>query len=183
MRLSKFRISFVIIIATFFIVVNDGRAGQKFLPLMTVPNVELTRYMGVWYEIARLDHFFQKGCLGSTATYVLKPDGEVEVLNRCVNEKDHSMREAKGRAWLAAPGDNSRLKVSFFWPFRTDYWIIDLGKEYEYAVVGDPDRKYLWVLSRTPAMDDAVYKKILDSAAAQGFAIDRLVRKPLSRSL
>ncbi len=184
MRLLRFFITLTLAVATIFSAVTDGRTAEKHPPLMTVPNVDLSRYMGVWYEIARIDHFFQKGCLGSSATYTPKPGGEIEVLNRCVKEKDRSVHEVKGRAWVAPGyGDNARLKVSFFWPFRTDYWIIDLGNEYEYAVVGDPDRKYLWILSRTPAMDDALYKKALDLAAAQGFAIDRLVRKPLPRDL
>lgn len=148
------------------------------LPVSSVQSVDLTRYMGVWYEIARLDHFFQEGCRGSTATYTLLPTGEVEVINRCIKEKDNSQREAKGRAWSVDPNGNARLKVSFFWPFRTDYWIIDLGREYEYAVVGSPNRKYLWILARKPAMEKDVYKHILDLVAKQGFDIERLVRKP-----
>ena len=104
------------------------------------------------------------------------PDGEVEVINRCVNEKDGRLREAKGRAWSVDPDGNARLKVSFFWPFRGDYWIIDLGKEYEYAVVGSPNRKYLWILARQPAMDDSVYKGILERLTSQGFSVEQLVR-------
>lgn len=182
MRRSLFFIHIAILTATLFSA-GDGRAAQEPPPLATVQNVDLARYMGAWYEIARFDHFFQKGCLGSSAAYSLLPDGEIEVINRCVNEKDGSVREAKGRAWSVDPGGNARLKVSFFWPFRTDYWIIDLGKEYEYAVVGDPKRKYLWILARKPVMDDVVYKRILDAAARQGFDIDRLVRKSLPRKL
>ena len=165
--------------ATLFIAVTDSCTAQGLPPLVTVQNVDLPRYMGGWNEIARFDHFFQKGCLGSSATYTLKPDGEIDVINRCVNDKDGSLREVKGRAWSVDSGSNARLKVSFFWPFRTDYWIIDLGKEYEYAVVGDPKRQYLWILARKPAMDEAVYKRILDLAARQGFDVERLVRRPL----
>jgi len=166
--------------AALFLVVRESRATQESLPLVTVQNVDLARYMGVWYEIARFDHFFQKGCLGSSAAYSLLPDGEIEVINRCVDDKDNRLREAKGRAWSVDSSGNARLKVSFFWPFRTDYWIIDLGKEYEYAVVGDPKRQYLWILARKPLMDEVVYKRILDLASRQGFAVDRLVRRPLS---
>lgn len=104
--------------------------------------------MGVRHEIARIDHFFQKGCIKGSATYSLLPDGEIEVINRCVNEKDGRLREAKGRAWSVDQKGNARLKISFFWPFREDYWIVDLGKEYEYAVVGSPNRQYLWILAR-----------------------------------
>jgi len=157
---------------------TDCKATNDPLPVTSVQNVDLTRYMGVWYEIARLDHFFQEGCRGSTASYTLKPDGEVEVVNRCIKEKDNSLRQAKGRAWSVDPNGNGRLKVSFFWPFRTDYWIIDLGKEYEYAVVGSPNRKYLWILARKPVMDNDVYKRILGLVAKEGFDVGRLVRKP-----
>jgi len=181
MRRSLFFIQIALLMATQFIVVRDGRTAQEPLPLITVQNVDMVRYMGLWYEIARFDHFFQKGCLGSSATYSLLPDGEIEVINRCVNDKDSSLREVKGRAWSDDSSSNARLKVSFFWPFRTDYWIIDLGKEYEYAVVGDPKRQYLWILARKPVMDEAIYKRIIDVAARQGFSIDRLVRRPLPR--
>jgi apolipoprotein D and lipocalin family protein len=108
----------------------------------------------------------------------LSPTGEVEIINRCVKEKDNSPREAKGHAWSVDPNGNARLKVSFFWPFRTDYWIIDLGREYEYAVVGSPNRKYLWILARKPVMEKDVYKRILDLVAKQGFDVGKLVRKP-----
>lgn len=93
-----------------------------------------------------------------------------------MNEKDGCLREAKGRAWSVDPEGNSRLKVSFFWPFRGDYWIVEIGKEYEYAVVGAPNRRYLWILARQSVMDDSVYKGILERLMSQGFAVDELVR-------
>ena len=168
-----------ILIVASLLFVKDGCAAKELPTLATVPKVDLARSMGVWYEIARFDHYFQKGCLGSSAAYTLLPDGEVEVINRCVSEKDNSQREVKGRAWSVDPDGNARLKVSFFWPFRTDYWIIDLGKDYEYVVVGAPSREYLWIMARKPVMQEAVYKNILDLVANQGFVTGRLVRKPL----
>jgi apolipoprotein D and lipocalin family protein len=168
----------IISIVALVMVTMDCNATNDPLPVTPVQNVDLARYMGLWYEIARFDHFFQEGCRGSTATYTLTPNGEVEIINRCVKEKDSSLREAKGHAWSVDPKGNARLKVSFFWPFRTDYWIIDLGREYEYAVVGSPNRKYLWILARKPMMETDVYKHILDLIAKQGFDIGRLVRKP-----
>jgi apolipoprotein D and lipocalin family protein len=169
-------ISIVTVVLVMF--VKDCNATNDPHPVTSVQNVDLARYMGLWYEIARFDHFFQEGCRGSTASYTLSPAGEVEVINRCVKEKDNSLREAKGRAWSVDPNGNGRLKISFFWPFRTDYWIIDLGREYEYAVVGSPNRKYLWILARKPVMDKDVYKHILDLVAKQGFDLEKLVRKP-----
>ena len=144
--------------------------GNKLPPLQTVAQVDLNRYLGLWYEIGRYPNSFQKGCLDSTAIYSARPDGEIDVLNSCRDMQDGSLREAKGRAWVVDNTTNARLKVSFFWPFRGDYWIIDLGREYEYAVVGTPDRKYLWILSRTPEMSIDILEKILQNVEKQGFA-------------
>ncbi|MBT1074005.1 lipocalin family protein [Geobacter grbiciae] len=138
-------------------------------PLLTVEYVDLNRYVGTWHEIARYPNSFQKGCLGSTASYTLRQDGEIDVVNSCRDAEEGEIRQAKGRAWVVDKTTNARLKVSFFWPFRGDYWIIDMGKEYEYAVVGTPNRKYLWVLSRTPVMDDTVYAAIMERVRQLGF--------------
>ena len=132
-------------------------------PLQTVPHVDLTRYMGTWYDVASFPQRFQKGCTGTVATYTLRADGTVEVLNRCArNSLDGKVTVARGRARIVDRKSNARLKVTFFWPFWGDYWIIDLGKDYEYAVVGHPNRNYLWVLSRTPTMAPEVYEGILE---------------------
>lgn len=144
-------------------------------PLQTVERVDLDRYVGLWYEIGRYPNRFQKGCLDSTAMYTARPDGKIDVLNSCRDEHDGSLREAKGRAWVVDNTTNARLKVSFFWPFRSDYWIIDLGREYEYAVVGTPDRKYLWILSRTPEMSTDILEKILQNVEKQGFVRDNIL--------
>lgn len=144
-------------------------------PLQTVDHVDLNRYLGLWYEIGRYPNSFQKGCMASTALYTARPDGGIDVLNRCRDEQDGRFREAKGRAWVADKESNARLKVSFFWPFRGDYWIIDLGREYEYAVVGTPNRKYLWILCRTPEMQPEILEKILQNVENQGFVRDNLL--------
>jgi apolipoprotein D and lipocalin family protein len=127
--------------------------------LEVVSSVDLGRYTGTWYEIARYPHKFQKGCIGSRATYALRDDGNLSVLNECYEESDKSkLRSAKGKAWIVDKDTNAKLKVSFFWPFSGHYWIIDLGKKYEYAVIGHPKRKYLWILCRTQVMDEQVYE-------------------------
>ena len=153
---------------------RHGAAPQP-PPLQTVTHVDLNRYLGLWYEIGRYPNSFQKGCLGSTAMYTARPDGEINVLNGCRDKQDGSLREAKGRAWVVDSASNARLKVSFFWPFRGDYWIIDLGQEYEYAVVSTPNRKYLWILSRTPEMNPESLAKILENVEKQGFVRDNLL--------
>ena len=158
----------------------SAASGQP--QLLTATKVDLQKYMGKWHEISRLEHNFQKHCIGSHAEYTLRDDGEVEVINRCTDERDGSPKEAKGRAWSIDPASNSRLKVSFFWPFRGDYWIIELGEKYDYSVVGSPDRKYLWILAREPVMDEVLYSTIVERLRKQGFPVDSLVRKPLAAS-
>lgn len=178
-RVSLCILTGTVLILSLVLLARNSRAAAGAPPLLTVPRVDLSRYMGLWYEIARFEHSFQQGCVGSSATYSLLPNGEVAVVNRCVNEADGHLREATGRAWSVDPAGNARLKVSFFWPFRGDYWIIDLGKDYEYVAVGAPNRKYLWILARQPLLDETVYQGIIARAARQGFAVDQLVRRPL----
>lgn len=146
-------------------------------PLETVDFVDINRYIGEWYEIARYEHRFQKGCVGSKATYTMRDDGKISVVNECFdNSSSGKLRSAKGKAWVVDKQSNAKLKVSFFWPFAGDYWVIDLGENYEYAVVGHPDRKYLWVLSRTPEMDENVYQSILDRLQKQEYDTSKLFR-------
>jgi apolipoprotein D and lipocalin family protein len=146
-------------------------------PLETVNFVNINRYIGEWYEIARYEHRFQKGCVGSKATYSLRDDGKITVINECF-EKSFSgnIRSVKGKAWIVDKQSNAKLKVSFFWPFSGDYWIIDLGENYEYAVVGHPGRKYLWILSRTPEMDESVYNGILARLGKQDYDTSKLLK-------
>ena len=149
--------------------------GQK-PPLAVVPHVDLNRYVGTWYEIASFPQQFQKGCTDSRAEYRLRPDGEVEVLNSCL--RNGKVDTAKGKAWVADSATNAKLKVSFFWPFRGDYWVIDLGKDYDYAVVSAPSMKYLWILSRTPQIDETRYLEIVSGLKARGFDVAKLIRTP-----
>ena len=148
----------------------DGKA-----PLATVSAVDLNRYLGTWYEIASYPAWFQKGCTGSTATYSLLPEGRIEVVNQCFKKRlDGPQKTSKGQAEVVDNTSNAKLKVWFFWPFKGDYWIIDLDPDYRWAVVGVPSRKYLWILSRTPVLDEAVYKGILSRIADQGYDPKRL---------
>ncbi len=143
----------------------------------TVAHVDLQRYLGTWYEIASFPQRFQRGCTATTASYSLRADGDIEVVNRCRDGAiDGPERSARGRARVVDRASNAKLEVSFFRPFWGAYWIVDLGSEYEYAVVGHPSRDYLWILSRTPAMDPAVYDGIVARLRAQGYETGRLVR-------
>ncbi|MCB9558471.1 MAG: lipocalin family protein [Deltaproteobacteria bacterium] len=144
-------------------------------PLRTVPRVDLSRYIGTWYEIASYPHRFQRGCTATTASYTLRSDGQIEVVNRCrKGALDGKEDSAKGRARVVDKQTNAKLEVTFFWPFWGDYWIIDLGKNYEYAVVGHPGRDYLWILSRTPTLDQSLYQGILQRLRANSYPLERL---------
>ena len=146
-------------------------------PLEVVPQVDLTRYVGTWYEIARFPHRFQEGCVATKATYTLREDGKVDVLNECHLESlDGPLKTAKGTARVVDQATKAKLKVTFFWPFYGDYWIINLGENYDYAVIGHPGRKYLWILSRTPSMDDALYSRLLETLAARGYDASLLTK-------
>jgi len=151
-------------------------------PLQVVPSVDLTRYAGKWYEIARLPNRFQRACVSdATATYTLRADGKISVLNQC-RQADGGIKSSRATARVAGPGQpNSKLRVTFFWPFSGDYWIIGLDPEYRWAVVGEPNRKYLWILSRTPELDDRIYHEILERVKAQGYDVSRIVRTPQRR--
>ena len=165
------------------IVLSACAAGMKQPPLQVVPHVDLNKYLGTWYEIARFPHRFQEGCVASRATYTLLEDGKIGVLNQCYKGGlDGELSSAKGKAWVVDPETGAKLKVSFFWPFTGDYWIIDLGENYEYAVVGHPSRTYLWILSRTPEMEEALYNRLLDKLQKQGYDTGKLIRAPQKRA-
>jgi apolipoprotein D and lipocalin family protein len=159
-----------------FLAVGCGGAEDGMPPLRTVDRVDLDRYLGTWYEIARYPNSFQEGCQATTATYSLRDDGDIDVLNACHEGSPDGPRDtAEGKAWVVDEQTNAKLEVQFFWPFSGDYWIIDLGDEYEYAVVGHPDRTYFWILSRTPSLDEAVLEGILTRAEAQGYDRKKLI--------
>jgi apolipoprotein D and lipocalin family protein len=159
--------------------VSAGAAADK--PLATVPSVDLEKYMGRWYEIASFPQSFQKGCHCTTAEYSMTDKGYVRVVNTCRKDSaEGKVKKANGKAFIVAGSGNAKLRVQFFWPFRGDYWIIDLAPDYSYAVVGEPGRKYLWILGRTPTMDEALYQEIVARTAAKDFDVSKLVRNDQS---
>jgi len=171
------RILTVIAVTTFGAITIAAAGASVPVPIQSVAMVDQSRWMGRWYQIARLPNRFQKGCTGAYTDFSLRDDGQINVVNSCRNEKDGSLRQEKGHAWVIEPISNSRIKVSFFWPFRTEYWVIGLGKEYEYTVVASPNRKYLWILSRTPSMSDDLYADIMKEVERQGFDISKVFRE------
>ena len=141
-----------------------------------VSGFELDRYLGTWYEIARLDHRFERGLSNITATYSLREDGGVKVVNRGYNAEDGEWNEADGKAYFVGDEDVGQLKVSFFGPFYGGYNIIELDKDgYEYSMVAGPDRSYLWILSRSPDLDDAILDSLVTKAGELGFPVSELI--------
>jgi len=151
----------------------------------TVDSVDLDRYQGTWYEIARYPNKFQKKCVGNTtATYKKLDSGRIEVINECLL-KNGKTDKAKGKAKIVDTKSNAKLKVrfapawlSFIPQVWGDYWIIDLDKEYQYVAIGDPKRKYFWILSRTPTLESQTYQEILRKAEKMGFAPNKVIETP-----
>ncbi|MFG1499480.1 lipocalin family protein [Halobacteriovorax sp. XZX-3] len=153
------------------------------LPLDTVDYVDLQSYLGKWYEIARFEQSFQKGCAAVTANYSLRSDGDIEVLNTCrQGSPTGELKTAKARAWVVDKETNAKLKVQFFLRgiklpiFAGNYWILDLGENYEYAMVGDSSRKYLWILSRTKELDEKIYLELIAKAKDLHFDVSKLIK-------
>jgi len=153
--------------------------------LQTVSSVDLKQYSGTWYEIARYPNKFQDQCVGNTtATYTIKKENKIEVLNQCVKENG-TVDKAKGEARIVDKNTNAKLEVRFAPKFLSfisavwgDYWIIDLDENYKYAAIGDPKREYFWILSREPELDDSTYQSILRRAEAKGFNPAKVIKTP-----
>jgi apolipoprotein D and lipocalin family protein len=152
-------------------------------PLATIPALDVQRYMGAWYEIAKFPNDFQKKCVGdTTATYSLREDGRVAVVNRC-RTRDGGAEVAEGVARQVGSASSPRLKVRFAPAFLSflpmvwgDYWVIDLDQGYQLSAVSEPKREYLWILSRTPQVEAAAYEALLARLRAKGLDTSRLVR-------
>ncbi len=144
-------------------------------PVQSVASVDLARYVGTWHEIARFPMFFQRNCVGDvTANYSVMDNGKLKVLNRC-RTKNGDFIEAEGSAKVVDNTNNAQLKVSFFWPFSADYWVIGLADDYRWAVVGNPKRDYLWLLARSKNLSADDFNAAKAIAQAQGFDVQKLI--------
>ncbi|TCP11114.1 apolipoprotein D and lipocalin family protein [Crenobacter luteus] len=151
-------------------------AARAETPPATVAAVDLARYVGTWYEIARKPMYFERHCVRDvTATYTARADGTLRIENRCL-DRDGEERRARGKAQVVPGSGNAKLKVSFFWPFTAPYWVLWLDGDYRAALVGEPGRDYLWLLSRTPQLDPALEAAALARARELGFELDDLIR-------
>jgi apolipoprotein D and lipocalin family protein len=154
-------------------------AGCTGIPdgVTAVSDFEFERYLGTWYEIARLDHRFERGLSNVTATYTPRDDGGIDVVNRGYDESAGEWDEATGKAYFVGDPGVGRLKVSFFGPFYGAYNILELDREaYRYALVAGPNRSYLWILARSPVPDPATVERLVATAAELGFPTGGLIR-------
>jgi apolipoprotein D and lipocalin family protein len=157
-----------------FLILQPGVAQRPY-----IKNFDLNRYLGKWYEIARFPHSFEKGLVGCTATYSLLPDGMVRVENAgYMNTLDGEYKTAVGKAKFAGDPKEGHLKVSFFLFFYADYFIMDMNPDYQWALIGSKSDNYLWILSRTPQIEDATYNLILDKARSLGYDLTPLYKVP-----
>jgi apolipoprotein D and lipocalin family protein len=142
-----------------------------------VSSVDLNRYKGLWYEIARLPNFFERKLKCTSATYTIRDDGRITVLNKGYYITDpKKSTSSKGIAWIPDKNSPAKLKVQFFWPFSGDYWIMELDKDYQYVLVGDPSVKYLWILAREKKMNESTYKMLLQKAIDNGYDVRTIIR-------
>lgn len=153
------------------------KKNHESLPeLDVVDDVDLDKYLGEWYEIARLPAPFEKNCYATKAIYSKNADGTIKVENIChKRDVDGPVKTVTGKAYIPNPNKNAKLKVQFFWPFKGDYWILDLPESYEYALVGEPSRKHMWILSRTPQIELNALQTLIDKAKNKGFNTDKLI--------
>ncbi|MFH0895811.1 MAG: lipocalin family protein [Bacteroidota bacterium] len=150
---------------------------SSFPELKTVSNIDLQKYSGTWYEIARLPNSFEKGLKNITATYEIIDGSHVRVINKGVKENDGTVSTARGKAKIPNLKEPGKLKVTFFWPFYGKYWVFHLDeKDYQYALVGHPNRNYFWILARTPKIDETLYQSLLKIAADNSFDVSKVIR-------
>jgi len=176
MKRNKFTLfaALAFAVLALFLILQPGMAQRPY-----IKNFDLDRYLGKWYEIARFPHSFEKGLVGCTATYSMRPDGKVKVENAGYkNTLDGEYSVARAKAKFAGARDEGHLKVAFFLFFYADYFIMDMDPDYQWALIGSKSDKYLWILARSPQLDDATYNRILDKARSLGYDLKLLYKVP-----
>ena len=167
----------VLLILSFLFSLSCNKTNSQMLDKTTVKELDLNRYLGKWYEIARFPHSFEKNLVGVTATYSLRDDGKIKVLNQGYkNTLNGELSVAIGKAKIPNKLEPAKLKVSFFWIFYGDYYVLELDENYQYVMIGSSSPKYFWILCRTPQMDSAIYEMLLEKARKRGYNLDKLVK-------
>jgi len=174
------RIFRLLLVLNVLFICSCTKTQSQMIDQTTVKTLDLNRYLGKWYEIARFPHSFEKNLVGVTATYKLREDGMIEVLNEGFKgtlDGEHS--KATGKAKIPNKLEPGKLKVSFFWIFYADYYVLELDQtDYQYAMIGSSSDKYFWILCRTPQMDPAIYNLLTDRARKRGYNLEKLYKVP-----
>ncbi len=182
-RESIVRVGFLLILSSWSFIIPGCVGIKPNQPLPTVASVDLTRYAGTWHEIARLPMWFQRHCIASKATYTTLPNNSIAVHNECLTDSNGTA-QADGIATVVDSRTNAKLTVTFDnifakligQPREGNYWILDLDSAYQTALVGTPDRRYLWILSRAPQLDEALYRQLVATAQQLGFPVSDLIK-------
>ena len=170
----KLKLTFFVAFSLFIFIGGCQTKTSEKMNTSVIKELDLQRYLGTWYEIARFDHSFERGLVGVTATYSMRGDGKIKVLNQGYkNTLDGKLSVAEGKA--KTTGEPGKLKVSFFWIFYADYFVMELDENYKWALIGSKSDKYLWILSRTPKLEDNVKKLILHHAVKRGYDTSKLI--------
>ncbi|WP_167618292.1 lipocalin family protein [Maribellus sediminis] len=168
------RAAILFLVVSVFISCGQNTQKNSGMDVSTVKALDLDRYLGTWYEIARFDHSFERNLEGVTATYSMRGDGKIKVVNQGYKGSlDGELKRAVGKAKLTS--DPGKLKVSFFWFFYSDYLVLELDTDYRWVLIGSSSPNYLWILSRTPQLDEATKQHILDKAASRGYDTSKLI--------
>ncbi len=169
----------LLLILSFLFSLSCTKTNSQMIDKTTVKELDLNRYLGTWYEIARFPHSFEKNLVGVTATYSLRDDGKIKVLNQGYkNTLDGELSVAEGKAKIPDKSQPGKLKVSFFWIFYGDYNVLELDENYQHVMIGSSTPKYFWILSRTPQMDAATYEMLLEKARKRGYNLANLEKVP-----
>lgn len=164
-------------IIVFILSISSCKAQNSMIDKTVVNDLDIEKYLGKWYELARYDHKFERDLVGVTATYSYREDGKLKVLNSGFkNSLDGKRSEATGKAKIPDPNIPSKLKVSFFLFFYGDYFVLELDKDYQWAVIGSSSDKYLWILSRTPKIDESLYNELLNKLSQRGYDVNKLIK-------
>lgn len=157
---------------------TSAQNQEAMIDKKVVKELDLQKYLGTWYELARYNHRFERGLVGVTANYSIREDGKIKVLNRGYKKSlDGRFKQAEGKAYLPDPKlEPGKLKVSFFWNFYGDYFVLDLDENYQWAIVGSSSDKYLWILSRTAQLNQDLYNKLLDKIKLRGYDVSQLIK-------
>jgi lipocalin len=173
--MKKLRFFLILFVALAFSCKSNSQMPDQ----TTVKQLDLNRYLGTWYEIARFPHSFEKDLVGVTATYSLREDGKIRVINQGYKKTlDGELSVAEGKAKISDPSEPGKLKVSFFWIFYADYNVLELDENYQYVMIGSSSPKYFWILSRTPQMNSEIYEVLLEKARNRGYNLEKLYKVP-----